>query len=111
MAAEQEFRPGFIYDAKQKKAVLSGKTEDGSEVEVELIHRNDDDSHEAFLKVGDKEKVRFVLREEDVEYLQDKIRLKQPSVSILVDSVSAAKFRGFTMGNIPTPDIPGDSLP
>jgi len=55
MAFSQEFGSGFIYDAKQKKAILSGKTEDGIEVEIQLIRRNEDDSHDAVLQVG-KEK-------------------------------------------------------
>lgn len=106
-----EFGANFIYDAKQKKAVLWGKSEEGDEIEVELIRRNDDDSHDAVLKINGKEKVEFVLREDEVEYHQDSLRLKQPSVRIIVDPVAAAKFRGFTKGNVPTPDIPADSLP
>ena len=58
-----------------------------------------------------KEKSKFVLREDEVEYLHSGILLKQPSVKIVVDDVSTAKFRGFTKGNVPTPDIPSDSLP
>jgi len=111
MAIAEQFGSAFIYDAVQKKAVLWGKTETGAEVQLELIHRNDDDSHDALLMIGKNEKARFVLREEEVEYLHAGIQLKQPSVKIVVDNVSAAKFRGFTKGNIPTPDIPGDSLP
>jgi len=90
---------------------LSGKAQDGTEVRLELVRRNEDDSHDAVLKVGDKEKSRFLLREEEVRYFPDKIQLWDPPMEILVDSVSAAKFRGFTKGNIPTPDIPADSLP
>lgn len=111
MAGREQFGADFIYDAAQKKAILWGKTENGAEAQLELLRRNDDDSHDAVLLVGNKENSRFVLREDDVEYLKGGIRLKQPSVKILVDDVSAAKFRGFTKGNIPTPDIPSDSLP
>lgn len=111
MTSRKEFGADFIYDAAQKKAILWGKTDHGVEVQLELIRRNDDDSHDALLMVGKKEKNKFVLREEEVEYLNGGIQLKQPSVKIVVDAVSAAKFRGFTKGNIPTPDIPSDSLP
>lgn len=111
MAAPEQFGASFIYDAVQKKAILWGKTETGLEVQLELIHRNDDDSHDVVLMIGEKEKSKFILREDDVEYLHGGIQLKQPSVKIVVDNVSAAKFRGFTKGNIPTPDIPSDSLP
>ena len=111
MTAAEKFGAAFIYDAAQKKAILWGKTETGAEVQLELIHRNDDDSHDALLMVGNKEKSKFVLREDEVEYLHGGIQLKEPSVKIVVDNVSAAKFRGFTKGNIPTPDIPSDSLP
>jgi|GEM_PF-2093219 hypothetical protein len=111
MAEREQFGADFIYDAKQKKAILWGKTENGAEAQLELIRRNEDDSHDAVLIVGNKENDKFVLREEDVEYLNDGFRLKQLAVKILVDQVSAAKFRGFTKGNIPTPDIPSDSLP
>jgi hypothetical protein len=90
---------------------LQLETETDLEVQLELIHRNDDDSHDVVLMIGEKEKSKFILREDDVEYLHGGIQLKQPSVKIVVDNVSAAKFRGFTKGNIPTPDIPSDSLP
>lgn len=111
MAAREEFGASFIYDAAQKKAILWGKTDSGLEAQLELIRRNDDDSHDAVLMVGQKEKSPFVLREDEVEYLHGKIHLKEPAITIVVDAVSAAKFRGFTKGNIPTPDIPSDSLP
>jgi hypothetical protein len=111
MSGREQFGADFIYDAAQKKAVLWGKTENGAEARLELVHRNDDDSHDAVLLIGNRETGRFVLREDDVEYLEDGFRLKQPPVKILVDGVSTAKFRGFTKGNIPTPDIPSDSLP
>jgi hypothetical protein len=111
MPAREQFGADFIYDAAQKKAILWGKTENGADARLELLRRNDDDSHDALLMVGNKENHEFVLREDEVEYLNGGIRLKQVSVKILVDDVSAAKFRGFTKGNIPTPDIPSDSLP
>ena len=110
MAAPEQYGAAFIYDAAQKKAILWGTTDSGAEVQLELLRRNEDDSHDAFLMVG-KNETEFVLRENEVEYLEGSIRLKQPAVKILVDTVSAAKFRGFTKGNIPTPDIPSDSLP
>lgn len=108
---EEGFGSDFIYDAKEKKAVLCGRARDGAEMRLELVRRNDDDSHDAVLKVGGQEKKRFALKEDEVTYSQDRIRLLGPSIEILVDDVSAAKFRGFTKGNIPTPDIPSDSLP
>ena len=112
MPGREQFGADFIYDAAQKKAILWGKTENGAEVRLELIRRNDDDSHDAVLMLGKNENnTNFVLREDEIEYLTGGIRLKQPAVKILVDDVSAAKFRGFTKGNIPTPDIPSDSLP
>jgi hypothetical protein len=111
MLAREQFGADFIYDAAQKKAILWGKAETGVQVQLELLRRNDDDSHDAVLRVGNNENHEFVLREDDVEYLDGAIRLTQPSVKILVDGVSAAKFRGFTKGNIPTPDVPSDSLP
>jgi len=111
MMAREEFGAAFIYDAAQKKAILWGKTDSGVEVQLELVCRNDDDSHDAVLAVGKQENRKFVLREDEVEYFNDGIQLKQPAVKIVVDDVSAAKFRGFTKGNIPTPDIPSDSLP
>jgi hypothetical protein len=111
MPGKEQFGADFIYDAAQKKAILWGKTENGADARLELLRRNEDDSHDAVLLVGNKESGRFVLREDDVEYLKGGLRLKQPSVYILVDDVSAAKFRGFTKGNIPTPDVPSDSLP
>lgn len=111
MFDREKFGAAFIYDAAQKKAILWGKTESGAEVQLELIRRNDDDSHDAVLAVGKQESKEFVLREDEVEYLHGGIELKQPAIKIIIDDVSAAKFRGFTKGNIPTPDIPSDSLP
>jgi len=111
MALLAEFGANFIYDAKQKKAVLAGTSDDGKELVIELVHRNDDDSHNAVVIVAGNQTARFVLREDDVAYLSDGIQLKQPAIRIFVDRVAMAKFRGFTRGNIPTLDIPADSLP
>jgi hypothetical protein len=111
MALLAEFGANFIYDAKQKKAVLAGTTDDGKELVIELVRRNDDDSHDAVLIVAGNETARFVLREDDVAYLPDGIQLEQPAIRMIVDRVAKAKFRGFTQGNIPTPDVPADSLP
>jgi hypothetical protein len=111
MLDREQFGAAFIYDAAQKKAILWGKTEDGLEVQLELLRRNNDDSHDALLLVGEKEKSKFVLQEDEVTYFNGEIQLKQVSVKIIVDDISAAKFRGFTKGNVPTPDIPSDSLP
>ncbi len=108
---EEGFGTDFIYDAKEKKAVLCGRAQDGTEMRLELVRRNDDDSHDAVLKLGGTEKNRFTLKEEEVVYLPDRIRLSNPPVELRVDNVSAAKFRAFTKGNIPTPDIPSDTLP
>lgn len=111
MAAPEQYGAAFIYDAAQKKAILWGSTDSGEDVQLELLRRNDDDSHDALLTIGASEKTEFVLREDDVNYLGDGIQLKSPAIKIVVDNVAAAKFRGFTKGNIPTPDIPSDSLP
>jgi hypothetical protein len=111
MALLGEFGANFIYDAKQKKAVLAGSDDDGKELTLELIRRNDDDSHDAILKVAGNETARFVLREDDVLYLPDGIQLERPAIRMIVDRVAMEKFRGFTKGNIPTPDVPADSLP
>ena len=47
MAAPEQYGAAFIYDAAQKKAILWGTTDGGEETQLELLRRNDDDSHDA----------------------------------------------------------------
>lgn len=101
----------FIYDARNKVGVLRGPAGDG-ELVVRLVERHEDDSHTAVISTEEAEGFSFNLREEDVSFSEDgRVILQLPQVELRVDPVYCRKFKSFTRGNYPTPDVAGKTLP
>lgn len=102
----------FIYDARDKVAVLRGPAEDGNEIVVRLVERHDDDSHTAIISTDGAQGLIFHLCEDNVSFDDDgRVILRLPQVELHVDPVYCRKFKSFTRGNYPTPDVAGKSLP
>lgn len=100
----------FIYDARRKVATLRGTVRTtGERLVLELVERRDDDSHTARLAGG----AEFHLREDDVSFTDSTIHVRTPDgdVEFYVDPVYVRKFKAFTRGNVPTPDVAGETLP
>ncbi len=89
--------PEFVYDAARKIAIARGAGADSMAVIV-----CDPTGAPRQLRVS----------EDDFTFEEGTVRLRPtPDVELRMPPLYVKKLRGFTRGNIPTPDIPGPSLP
>ena len=102
----------FIYDALAKVAVARGTDPAGGAWTLEFRARHDDDSMTVVVREpGGKERT-LTLTDEDFMFGDGRVALRPvPEITLTMQPLYMKKLRGFTRGNIPTPDIPGPSLP
>ena len=102
----------FIYDALRKVAVARGTDAAGQAWTLEFRARHDDDSMTVVVREpGGKERT-LTLTDEDFLFGDGRISLRPvPETALAMQPLYLKKLRGFTRGNIPTPDVPGPSLP
>jgi len=104
--------PEFIYDAKRKVGTGRGKDADGNEWVIEFHERHDDDSMTIVVMGPGGFEQRLTATEDDFAFSDNAVRLTQvPRMRLFMHPVYLRKMRGFTRGNVPTPDIAGESLP
>jgi len=104
--------PEFIYDALRKVAVVRGTSRDGAAWTIEFLERNEDDSMEVVVHEPSGGTRKLTVTESDFVFARDAVTVRcLPAVELCIHPIYMAKLRGFTRGNIPTPDIPGPSLP
>jgi len=102
----------FIYDALRKVAVARGIAADGQPWILEFRDRADDDSMTVVLRGPNGREHTLTLTDVDFVFGDDCVSLRPVSeVTLRMEPLYMKKLRGFTRGNIPTPDIPGPSLP
>jgi LytS/YehU family sensor histidine kinase len=99
----------FIYDALRKVAVAHGTTPDGQTCVVEIRSRHDDDSMTVVLRDPNGTERTLTLTEADFAFGDGTVSVAGTTLSMT--PLYMKKLRGFTRGNIPTPDIAGPSLP
>lgn len=104
--------PEFIYDAIRKVAVAGGTSSDGRTWKIEFHKRNPDDSLAIVVLDPAGGGRSFTVTEDDFAFTDDTVALRcLPNVTLRMQPIYVKKLRGFTRGNIPTPDIPGPTLP
>jgi hypothetical protein len=102
----------FIYDALRKVAVGRGTGADGQAWTLEFTSRQDDDSMTVVLREPSGKERTLTLTDDDFVFGDDSVSLRPvPGITLRMQPLYMKKLRGFTRGNIPTPDIPGPSLP
>src|SRR5581483_1010061 len=112
IATLDPLNPHFIYDAKRKIGVAKAMDRAGSGWSIEFRERYDDDRMRTALIGPDGKEREFVLCEDDFVFTDNTVRLAPaPELTLFMHPVYIKKMRGFTRGNIPTPDIAGPSLP
>jgi hypothetical protein len=99
----------FIYDALRKLAVAHGTAADGQTWIIEIRSRHDDDSMTVVLRDPRGSERTLMLTEADFAFGDSSVSVAGTTLSMT--PVYMKKLRGFTRGNIPTPDIAGPSLP
>jgi hypothetical protein len=102
----------FIYDALRKVAVARGVDADGGAWTLEFLARDSDDSMTLTATGPDGATRRLTATEDDFGFEGGLVTLRGlPGVTLRMGTIYWKKLRGFTRGNIPTPDIAGPSLP
>lgn len=104
--------PQFMYDAKRKVGTGRGKDVDGNEWRIEFHERYDDDRMSILVSGPGGIEKRVTVSEDDFIWGDNTLRLSTiPEMRVFMHPVYLKKMRGFTRGNVPTPDIPGETLP
>ena len=112
MTATPPAPPEFIYDAVRKMGVARGAGHDGRAWTLEFHERHADDSMTIVVVAPDGATRRLTATEDDFSFGDETVTLRgAPAPTLRMTSVYLKKLRGFTRGNIPTPDVPGPSLP
>ena len=99
----------FIYDALRKVAVAHGIAADGQTWVIEIRSRHDDDSMTVVLRDPTGRERTLTLTDADFSFGDGSVSVAGTTLSMT--PLYMKKLRGFTRGNIPTPDIAGPSLP
>jgi hypothetical protein len=102
----------FIYDALRKVAVARGADRTGQPWMLEFRARHEDDSMTVVVREPGGTEQTLTLTDEDFVFGDGEVCLRPlPETILTMQPLYMKKLRGFTRGNIPTPDIPGPSLP
>jgi hypothetical protein len=113
-ASLDALNPQFIYDAKRKVGTGRAMDKEGKQWLIEFHKRHDDDRMTiAVIGPGpDGAKRELTVAEEDFIFTDNTVRVAGvPQMVGFMHPVYLKKMRGFTRGNVPTPDIPGNTLP
>jgi hypothetical protein len=104
--------PQFIYDAVRKVGTGRGVDKAGKAWMIEFHERHDDDRMSIVVQDADGTKHRLLVAEEDFTFSDNTVSVAGvPQMRVFMHPVYLKKMRGFTRGNVPTPDIAGRSLP
>jgi hypothetical protein len=104
--------PAFLYDALRKVAVARGTDRAGRAWTIEFHGRRPDDSMEVVVVDPSDARTRLTVTEDDFAFGADHVALAPlPDLALRMEPLYLKKLRGFARGNIPTPDVPGPSLP
>ncbi len=104
--------PQFIYDAIRKVGTGKGTDKAGDTWTIEFRQRDDEDRMSIFVNGPRGFARELVVTEDDFSFSDNTVSIKGvPEMRAFMHPVYLKKMRGFTRGNIPTPDIAGPSLP
>ena len=104
--------PEFMYDALRKVGVARGTDAAGRAWTLEFRARHDDDSMTVVVREPSGKERTLTVTDEDFVFGDGRVSLRPvPETMLTMEPLYMKKLRGFTRGNIPTPDVPGPSLP
>lgn len=113
-ASLDALNPQFIYDAKRKVGTGRAADCDGAQWLIEFFKRHDDDRMSIMVTGpgANGAKHELTVSEDDFRFTDNTVRIAGvPEMVAFMHPVYLKKMRGFTRGNIPTPDIAGPTLP
>ena len=104
--------PQFIYDAVRKVGTGRGMDKSGKPWLIEFHKRHEDDRMSIVVQGPDGIKYDLVVTEQDFVFTDNTVSVAGvPQMRAFMHPVYLKKMRGFTRGNVPTPDIAGPTLP
>jgi hypothetical protein len=113
-ASLDTMNPQFIYDAKRKVGTGFAVDKEGNQWLIEFHKRHDDDSM-SLVVIGpgiEGPQHKVTVAEDDFTFTDNTVRIAGvPKLHGFMHPVYLKKMRGFTRGNVPTPDIAGSTLP
>ena len=102
----------FIYDAIRKVGVAQGTDAGDGHWTLEFVARHADDSMTVVVSPPGAEKQELAVSEDDFQFTDNTVTLNGVAgATFFMNPIYVKKLRGFTRGNIPTPDIAGPTLP
>jgi len=112
IATLDPLNPQFMYDAIRKVGTGRARTREGAEWKIEFHHRDGEDRMSIVVFAPDGTTQELRVAEEDFTFTDNTVRIAGvPVFRGFMHPVYLKKMRGFTRGNVPTPDIAGPSLP
>lgn len=103
--------PDFMYDAMRKVGTARATDKLGNRWIIEFHERHDDDRM-SIVVTGPEGSQALIVSEDDFIFTDNTVRIVGvPQLIGFMHPVYVRKMRGFTRGNIPTPDIAGPTLP
>jgi hypothetical protein len=112
IATLDPLNPQFMYDAVRKVGTGRAKGRDGDEWMIEFHGRDSDDRMSIVVFGPDGKRQELQVAEEDFTFTDNTVCIAGvPAMRGFMHPVYLKKMRGFTRGNVPTPDIAGPSLP
>jgi hypothetical protein len=104
--------PQFLYDAKRKIGIGYATDKTGRTWILEFRQRFDDDRMRVAVIAPDGKAQEVIASEDDFLFGDNTVKMSLvPELHGFMHPIYLRKMRGFTRGNIPTPDIAGPSLP
>jgi hypothetical protein len=105
-------RTPFVYDALRKVAVARTRDRAGGSWVLEFVEHRDDDSRVVVVRAPDGATRTLTVTDTDFEFAGETVTVRGlEGVVLTMPELYARKLRGFTRGNVPTPDVAGPSLP
>lgn len=102
----------FLYDAIRKVGIARGQDANKRRWTLEFTARRDDDTMEIAISAPGRAAKKVVLGEDDFSFTDNTVTVKGvDGATLFMNPIYVKKLRGFTRGNIPTPDIAGPTLP
>jgi len=104
--------PQFIYDAVRKVGTGLARDQAGKTWTIEFHARDEADRMSVAVLGPDGARRELTVTEEDFLFTDNTVGIRGvEGFRGFMHPVYLRKMRGFTRGNIPTPDIAGTSLP
>ncbi|MGD9946530.1 MAG: hypothetical protein AB7L76_18100 [Burkholderiaceae bacterium] len=112
IATLDPLNPQFMYDARRKVGTGRATDKDGGAWIIEFHGRDAEDRMTIRVAAPDGKLTELLVSEDDFAFSDNTVQIAGvPGLRGFMHPVYLKKMRGFTRGNVPTPDLAGSTLP